>query len=108
MENPTTPAAVASPGVPPQATGSGSNSKLLISGDTARIIILNTHALLRSKFRGMVLWSLVSNITGHGSGYSHQICETANLDPFQKCGVERLRDLTPNASVRQPDQNQPK
>ena len=80
----------------PLATGSA--SELRISGETARIIILNTHSLLRHKFRGIVLWSLVSHITGHGSGYSYQICETANLDPNQKCGVERLKDLPPNVA----------
>ena len=84
----------ASPGVP---TGDMVlHSELLISGQRARIIIKNAHALLRHKFRGIALWSLVSQITGHGSGYSSQICETANLDPFQKCGPERLKDFLPN------------
>lgn len=84
----------ASPGVP--AGDLVRRSELLISGQRARIIIKNAHALLRHKFRGIVLWSLVSQITGHGSGYSSQICETANLDPFQKCGSERLKDLSSN------------
>lgn len=80
---------------PTQQAGETKRPKLLISGETARIIIKNAHVLLRHKFRGMVLWSLVSDITGHGSGYSAQVCESANLDPFQKCGVGGLKDLPP-------------
>ncbi len=68
---------------------------LRISGETARIIIKNSHVLLRHKMRRSPLWSMVGQITGHGSGYSWQICESANLDPGQNCGVAHLRDLKP-------------
>lgn len=52
--------------------------------------------MLRNKFRGVQLWSMVGHITGHGSGYSIEICKTANLDPMQPCRVKQLRDCAPN------------
>jgi hypothetical protein len=82
---------------PALALATGSGSELRISGETARIIIVNCHALLRHKFRRTPLWSMVSQITGHGSGYSWEICKSANLDGGQNCGVERLKDFPPNA-----------
>lgn len=73
------------------------SADLLISGTTARIIIKNAHALLRHKCRKTPLWSMVGSITGHGSGYSWEVCVSANLDPGQDCGVARLKDYKPNA-----------
>lgn len=67
-------------------------AELLISGEVARIIIVNSYALLRHKFRGTPLWSMVSQITGHGSGYSYIICDSAGLDGGQTCGPEKLND----------------
>ena len=69
---------------------------LRMRGENARIIIENAHALLRRKFRGSPLWSMVGQLTGHGSGYSHAICESANLDPGQLCSSAPLRDYVPN------------
>lgn len=70
------------------------NPNLRVSGLSARIIIQNCHSLLRSgeRYRGMSLWSMVGDITGHGSGYSVDICRTANLDPHQPCNVKKLQD----------------
>lgn len=53
---------------------------LLITGEVARTVIKNA-ARLTQKFKGSPLWSLVSQITGHGCGNSIKICESANLDP---------------------------
>jgi hypothetical protein len=66
--------------------------KMRISGETARVIIKNCHYLMRRKFGRAPLWSMVGSITGHGSGYSSAICESANLDPDQLCSVKELKD----------------
>jgi len=71
------------------------NSELRISGDTARLIIANVHGFAPRRFRGSPLWSLVSHITGHGCGFSQEICISANLDPHQRCGSGRLADCKP-------------
>lgn len=64
-----------------------------MSGKNARMIIINCHTYLGRKFKGSPLWSLVSSITGHGSGYSYEICVSANLDPMQPCSVKELKDF---------------
>lgn len=71
------------------------NPELLIQGKTARLIILNVHRIVRHKFRRIPLWSLVSDVTGHGSGYSYDICLSANLDPNQYAGTRNLKNHTP-------------
>lgn len=71
------------------------NPELLIQGETARLIILNVHRIVRHKFRRIPLWSLVSDVTGHGSGYSYDICLSANLDPNQYAGASNLKNHTP-------------
>lgn len=58
----------------------GNANELLITGVAARTVIKNA-ARLTQKFKGSPLWSLVSQITGHGCGNSIKICESANLDP---------------------------
>jgi hypothetical protein len=71
------------------------NERLRMSGDEARTIILNCHRLLGKKlpFVGSPLWSLVSQVTGHGGSFSADICVSANLDPQQKCGAKSLVDF---------------
>lgn len=69
---------------------------LRMHGTNARIIIINCHAMLRHKFKQVPLWSLVGNITGHGSGNSIEICRSANLDPNQSAGVQQLQDVPIN------------
>jgi hypothetical protein len=70
-----------------------SDNDLRISGENARIVITNCYYYLRTKFKGYPLWSMVGNITGHGSGYSYEICKSANLDPNQLCGKVKLQDM---------------
>lgn len=72
------------------------SAHLRMYGENARTIIINCHSMLRNKFKGVQLWSMVSHITGHGSGYSYEICWSANLDPMQPCGVSQLRDCAPS------------
>lgn len=71
------------------------SDELCIEGTVARTIIINCHALMRMKYRGLPLWSMVRHITGHGSGKSAEICRSANLDPHQECGLKTLKDLKP-------------
>lgn len=83
-------------------------SLLRMSGENARIIIKNAHAILRYKYRGIELWVMVRDITGHGSGYAHAICASANLSPVQMCGVARLKDdIDPQIKIQFPDTNKP-
>jgi hypothetical protein len=50
------------------------------------------------KWRGMALWTFVGAITGHGSGYSQQICEELGWDYEMK--------ITPTARLPQPRESQ--
>ena len=84
----------------PTASGAATGSaELRLHGQNGRIVILNAHALLRHRYRRLPLWSMVGHLTGHGSGYSVEICRSANLDPMQVCGVKQLRDYAPNSGV---------
>ena len=38
---------------------------------------------MRNKYRNIPLWAFVSDITGHGSGYSSQICHECGWVPDQ-------------------------
>jgi hypothetical protein len=79
------------------ATGSAQSSELLISGDVARRILINVHAAMWRRYRGLELWVLARDITGHGSGYSQEICRSAGLEPNQRIGKTSLREIAPNA-----------
>jgi hypothetical protein len=82
-------------------------SKLRIHGETARLIIANAHQVLRYKYRGTPLWALVKDLTGHGSGYSQEICLSADYDPDQMCGVAHLKDVDKQSKIQFPDTNKP-
>ena len=73
----------------------GKYDHLRISGQQARLVIKNCHLLLRKnrRYKGLPLWSMVSDIAGHGSGYSIEICRSASLDPHQLCTANKLKDL---------------
>lgn len=75
------------------------HSELRMSGENARTIIRNFHSLHRHRYRGVPLWSMVGKITGHGSGNSAKICESANLDPHQPASNKTLRDYLPNTKA---------
>lgn len=40
-------------------------------------------ALGKKKYRGLPLWSFVGELTGHGSGYSRDICMANGWNPVQ-------------------------
>lgn len=77
------------------------SDELRMSGQNARIIILNCHGMLSQRFRDVPLWSMVGMITGHGSGNSAAICESANLDPHQPAGSKKLKDTKPVRTIDQ-------
>jgi len=66
-------------------------TELRMHGKDAMHIICNCHPLLRRQFAKSPLWSMVSSITGHGSGYSIEVCKSADLDPHQLCGAKLLK-----------------
>lgn len=85
----------------PQARDLGnrpSPSKLL-DGRSREDILRNAfHEMRRMRYwRGSTLWSWVGAVTGHGSGYSLQICVELGWDPDMR--------ITPTA--RLPDRNAP-
>lgn len=63
-----------------------SPSEFQVSAPKARTIICNAHRLLRRKYRGRPLWSLVADLTGRGRTMSQAFCLHSGLDPHQKCG----------------------
>lgn len=72
-----------------------SDDPTVITGPSLRCLIQNAHRLLRHRFRRSPLWSLVSQLTGHGSGVSRRICQSVNLDPDQDAGAKTLKDFQP-------------
>lgn len=52
------------------------------------VMLLNAHAHLRKKYRKVPLWAFVSDITGHGSGYSCDIAREQGWDPHQDGDIE--------------------
>lgn len=38
-----------------------------------KLLIENVHRIMRERYKGVALWSFISDITGHGCGYSHDI-----------------------------------
>jgi len=64
-----------------------------ISGENAAIIIANAISMTGRKWHGSYLWSFVSQLTGHGSGYSIEICKSANLVPDQIIGKYALKTI---------------
>jgi hypothetical protein len=49
----------------------------LVEGRSQETILRNAFSRLKHvrSYRGLHLWSMVGDLTGHGSGYSQQICE---------------------------------
>lgn len=49
----------------------------LVEARSQETILRNAFSRLKHvrSYRGMHLWSMIGDLTGHGSGYSQQICE---------------------------------
>jgi hypothetical protein len=91
----------APPGSPP-ATGSEvcatcGRGSVAIAGNRVASLIHNAHSMLAKTYHGRALWTLVSDLTGHGSTESIRLCLAVELDPHQQCGTEagRIRRLHP-------------
>lgn len=57
-----------------------------------RCLFQNAHRLLKRRYSGLPLWSLVSDLTGYGSTVSGEICMRLNLDPHQDCKIKTLKN----------------
>lgn len=66
------------------------NDMCSIQGERLTVLISNAHRLLKARYRNSPLWSLVSDLTGHGSQASAELCRDAGYDPHQKCGAKYL------------------
>lgn len=71
----------------------------VIGGNRLACLIANCHRLLRHKYRQSPLWSMVADITGHGSTISCEICKQAGYDPHQSCGAKDLKRSAPNDAL---------
>lgn len=60
-----------------------------------RIIVENAHRLLGKRYKSSPLWSLVSDLTGHGSSMSCNLLKGCGVAPCQPCGNKVLEKLTP-------------
>ncbi len=65
----------------------------LLDGRSRERLLRNAFNELRSSrhWRGATLWSFVSVMTSHGSGYSEQICKELGWDPDM--------EITPTAQL---------
>jgi hypothetical protein len=70
---------------------------IVIESERLKCIIQNAHRLLKNKYRGQPLWVIVSELTGHGSQISAQLCRQCGLEPDAKCGSKSLVN-TPEAN----------
>lgn len=80
----------------PQARdlGNRASPSPLLDGRSREQILRNVFVEMRTvrRYRGMSLWSWVGHVTGHGSGYSYQICQELGWDPEMR--------ITPSAELR--------
>ncbi len=80
----------------------GGDKPYAISGQRLTTMISCAHRLLRSRYRGSPLWALVSDLTGHGSTISAEICQQAGYDPCQPCGSKMLKRPIHNTTGSSP------
>lgn len=66
---------------------------IVIEGERLKCIIQNAHRLLKNKHKGQPLWVIVSELTGHGSQVSAQLCHQCGFEPDAKCGSKSLVNL---------------
>ena len=61
----------------------------------AENVLRNAYALARRTraYRGMCLWGFVSDMTGHGSTYSKEICRDLGWNPDAEVGKYKLPNL---------------
>ncbi len=54
-----------------------------LSPERQRMVLVNSHCLLRKQYKSTPLWVFVRQLTTHGSGYSQEICRECGWDPDQ-------------------------
>lgn len=54
---------------------------IVIKGERLRTLIKNAHRLMRRSYTNRPLWSMVADLTGHGSTISCEICRQAGFQP---------------------------
>jgi hypothetical protein len=86
----------------------------LLDNRSREYLLRNAFHQMRNmrKWRGSILWSWIGAVTGHGSGYSMQICKELGWDPDMtitpnarlpdRVVVQPERDLPPEVSSRYP------
>lgn len=62
--------------------------RALLDGRSREIILRNVYLQTRGmrQWRGRDLWTWIGAMTGHGSGYSDQICRELGWDPDMRIG----------------------
>lgn len=56
---------------------------LPLPNERMKCVVVNVVRMLPARELRVPLWSIVSHMTGHGSGYSVEICKELDLDPNQ-------------------------
>ena len=51
-----------------------------------KLMIVNAHALIKSKYKNRVLWAFIADICGVGSTSACEICRECGWNPDQDCG----------------------
>jgi hypothetical protein len=74
----------------------------LLDGRSREIILrcVFAHMKCMPEWRGTYLWSWVGAVTGHGSGYSTQICREMGWDPDMTISPNAELPLTTGPSTR--------
>lgn len=89
------------------------NSKspsVLLDNRSRETILRNVfeHTKVLRQWRGTYLWSWVSAMTGHGSGYATQICHEMGWDPDMTISHRAELPRTAGPSTRGPSPQEPK
>lgn len=62
---------------------------LPLSNSRMALLLGNVVRMLPKAYLKAPLWSVVSDLTGHGSSYSCEICKQLGFDPHQVLGKQR-------------------
>lgn len=74
----------------------------LLDGRSREMILRNVFAHMKGlpRWRGTYLWSWIGSVTGHGCGYSTQICHEMGWDPDMMIGPKAELPYTAGPSTR--------
>lgn len=80
-------------------------SEYKIEGARLHTLICNAQRLLGKRYKKSPLWSLVSDLTGHGSTISTEICQQCGIDPGQPCDSKYLKKLSSSVEAAQSEES---